>query len=104
MARVFRNHEFEAVAARASEAAREDVTRRFYVPIVGTLRCKFMGTQKPDEKDHILFNTKVVFKWELSSPHAKGSVELAFRRCFCNCLFLFVECDGLRLLCASAGA
>ena len=103
MTRVFEHHEFEAVAAKASKAAPEDVLRRFYVPIVGTLRCKYIGPQHSDEKDLIVFHTKVRFKWELSSPHVKGSVELAFRCCF----VLFVACvesGSPRLLHASAGA
>ena len=83
--RVFENHEFEAVAAKATKAAKDDVMKRFYIPINGTLRCKYMGTQNHCEKDLILFNTKVLFKWELSSPRVKGSVDLAFR-----CFVLFV--------------
>ena len=74
MTRVFEKQELEAVAQKASEAAREDVMKRFYVPIVGTLRCKYMGTQKSEDKELILFYTKVCFKWELSSAHVKGSV------------------------------
>ncbi len=89
MTRVFENHEFEAVAAKATKAAKEDVMKRFYIPICGNLRCKYMGTQKSDEKDLIIFTTKVVFKWELSSPRVKGSVDLAFR--FCFVLFVVVS-------------
>lgn len=59
MTRVFEHHEFEAVAKKASTAAPEDVLNRFYVPIIGTLKCKYMGTQKSEEKDLIVFNTKV---------------------------------------------
>ena len=81
MTRVFEHREFEAVAAKASKAAPEDVMKRFYVPIIGTLKCKCMGTQHSEEKDLIAFNTKVRFKWELASPHVKGSVERALR-CF----------------------
>ena len=80
--RVFEHHEFEAVAAKATEAAKEDVMKRFYIPIVGTLRCKYMGTQKSEDKELIVFYTKVVFKWELSSPRVKGSVDVAFPCCF----------------------
>ena len=78
MTRVYEHREFEAVAAKASKAAPEDVMSRFYVPIVGTLKCKYMGTQKSEEKDLVVFNTKLRFKWELASPHVKG----AFRCCF----------------------
>ena len=90
MTRVFEHREFEAVAAKASKAAPEDVMNRFYVPIIGTLKCKYMGPQKSEEKDLIVFNTKVVFKWKLSSPHVKGSVEQAFRCCRRSCLFVFL--------------
>ena len=83
MTRVFEHHEFEAVAKKASKADPEDVMNRFYVPVVGTLKCKYMGTQNSEEKDLIVFTTKVVFKWELSSPHVKGTVERAFCCCMC---------------------
>ena len=86
--RVFENHEFEAVAAKATKAAKEDVMKRFYIPINGTLRCKYMGTQKSDDKDLILFYTKVVFKWEHSSPRVKGSVDLVI----CCCFFRLLLC------------
>ena len=85
MTRVFEHREFEGAAKKATKAAPEDVMKRFYVPIVGTLTCKYMGTQKSEDKDLIVFNTKVVFKWELLSPHAKGSVERAFRCFFVLC-------------------
>ena len=88
MTRVFEKQELEAAAAKATEASPQDVLKRFYVPIVGTLRCKYIGPQNSDEKDLIVFHTKVRFKWELSSPHVKGAVELAFRCCF----VLFVAC------------
>ena len=78
MTRVFEHREFEAAAKKASKAAPEDVMKRFYVPVIGTLTCKYMGTQKSEEKDLIAFNTKICLKWELSSPHVKGSVERAF--------------------------
>ena len=39
MTRVFEKHELEVAAEKASAAAREDVLKRFYVPIVGTLCC-----------------------------------------------------------------
>ena len=107
MTRVFENHELEAVASKATKAAKEDVMNRFYVPIVGTLKCKFMGTQNSDEKDLIVFATKVVFKWELSSPHAKGSVERALRCCFvcviCCSVVVRVESGRPRLVHASTG-
>ena len=67
--RVFDNHEFEAVAAKATKAAKEDVMKRFYIPVNGTLRCKYMGTQKSEDKELILFYPKVVFKWDLTTPH-----------------------------------
>ena len=102
--RVFENHEFEAAAAKATKNAKEDVMKRFYIPIVGTLRCMYMGTQKPEEKDLIVFNTKVVFKWPLKSPHVKGSVEQAFRCCRRSCLFvLFLLSGSPRVLHASSG-
>ena len=89
--RVFENHEFEAVAAKATKAAKEDVMKRFYIPLVGTLRCKYMGTQNSEDRELILFYTKVCFKWELlSSPHVKGSVDVAFRCCFVS--FLVCVC------------
>ena len=97
--RVFENHEFEAVAAKATKNAKEDVMKRFYIPIVGTLRCKYMGTQKSDDKELILFYTKVCFKWELSSPHVKGSVDLVFRCCFVSFVVLCVECCSPCLFC-----
>ena len=75
MTRVFEKQVFEAVAANATEASPKDVLKRFYVPIVGTLRCKYVGPLNSEEKDVIVFNTNVVFKWELSAPHVKGSVE-----------------------------
>ena len=77
MTRVFEKHELEAAAERASAAARADVLKRFYAPVVGTLRCKFVGTQDPAANDLIVYATNVVFSWELSAPHVKGSVEQA---------------------------
>ena len=77
MTRVFEQHESNAAAERASVAARADVLKRFYVPIVGSLRCKFAGVQDPEAKDLIVYDTKVVFHWEFSAPHVKGSVEQA---------------------------
>ena len=77
MTRVFQKHELDAAAERASVAARADVLKRFYVPIVGTLRCKFVGAQDPEAKDLMVYDTKIVFLWELSAPHVKGSVEQA---------------------------
>ena len=75
MTRVFEKRDLEAAAALATEAAPQDVLKRFYVPIVGTLRCTYIGPQKSE--DIIVFNTNVVFKWEFSSPHVKGSIEQA---------------------------
>ena len=75
MTRVFEKQELEAVAAKATEASPQDVLKRFYVPIVGTLRCKYIGPQ--NSEDIIVFNTNVAFKWEFSSPHVKGSIEQA---------------------------
>ena len=77
MTRVFEKHELNAAAERASVAARADVLRRFYVPIVGSLRCKFARVQDPEAKDLIVYDTKVVFRWEFSAPYVKGSVEQA---------------------------
>ena len=84
--RVFENHEFEAVAAKATKAAKADVMKRFYVPINGTLRCKYMGTQKSDDKDLILFYTKVVSKWDFRlhgsrAPSTWSSVVVSFVCC-----------------------
>ena len=78
MTRVFERRELVAAADKASAAARADVLSRFYVPIVGTLRCKFLGTRDPEANDLIVYDTNVVFLWELSAPHVKGSVEQAF--------------------------
>ena len=107
MTRVFEHCEFEAVAAKASKAAPEDVMKRFYVPVIGTSKCKFMGTQNSEEKDLIAFNTKVRFKWELASPHIRGSVERALRCCFvcviCFCVAVCVESSRPRLVHASTG-
>ena len=86
MTRVFEKQALEAVAAKATEASPQDVLKRFYVPIVGTLRCKYIGPQDSEEKDVIVFNTNVAFKWEFSSPHVKGSIEQAFC-CRCCCSF-----------------
>ena len=83
MTRVFEKKELEAAAAKATEASPQDVLRRFYVPIVGTLRCKYIGPQ--NSEDVIVFNTNVAFKWEFSSPHVKGSIEQALCCCFCCC-------------------
>ena len=47
MTRVFEKQELEAVAAKATEASPQDVLKRFYVPIVGTLRCKHIGPRIP---------------------------------------------------------
>ena len=105
MTRVFEHREFEAVAAKASKAAPKDVMNRFYVPIVGSLKCRYMGTQNSEEKDLIVFATKVVFKWELASPHVKGSVERALR-CFSFVSFVVVVCvesGRPRLVHASTG-
>ena len=78
MTRVFERRELVAAADKASAAARADVLSRFYVPIVGTLRCKSLGTRDPEANDLIVYDTNVVFLWELSAPHVKGSVEQAF--------------------------
>ena len=87
MTRVFAKQELEAAAAKATEASPQDVLKRFYVPIVGTLRCKYIGPHNSEEKDVIVFNTNVAFKWEFSSPHVKGSIEQAFcSYCRCCCL------------------
>ena len=72
MSRVFENQELEALAERASAAAAEDVLNRFYCPIVSTLSCKYAGAQKPED-EIVIYDTKVVFKWELRAPHVKGS-------------------------------
>ena len=72
MIRVFENAELEALAERASAAAAEDVLKRFYCPIAGTLKCKYVGAQNPED-EVVVYDTKVVFKWELRSQHAKGS-------------------------------
>ena len=85
MTRDFKLREFEAVAKEASRAAANDAMTRFYVPIIGTLECKFKGTQTPQKKNFVAYDTKVVFEWELSSPYVNGSVELAF-------LFVLVMC------------
>ena len=90
MTRVFEKQVFEAAAAKATEASPKDVLKRFYVPIVGTLRCKYIGPQNSEENDVIVYDTNVVFKWEYSSPHVKGSVEQAL---CCQC------CDYLCLRC-----
>ena len=78
MTRVFERRELVAAADKASAAARADVLSRFYVPIVGTLRCKSLGTRDPEANDLIVYDTNVVFLWELSASRVKGSVEQAF--------------------------
>ena len=75
MARVFKMQEFEAAAAMATEVSPQDVLKRFYVPIAGTLRCKCIGPQNLEEQDVIVFNTNVALMWEFSSPHFEGSIE-----------------------------
>ena len=90
MTRVFEKQELEAAAAKATEASPQDVLKRFYVPIVGTLRCKYIGPQIPEENDVIVYDTNVVFKWEYSSPHVKGSVEQAL--CSQCCAYLCLRC------------
>ena len=82
MTRVFEKQELEAAAAKATESSPQNVLKRFYVPIQGTLRCKYIGPQNSEEKDVIVFNTSAVFKWEFVSPHFKGSVEQDVRCCF----------------------
>ena len=77
MTRVFEKHELEAAADRASVAARADVLKRFYVPIVGSHCCNIAGVRDPEAKDLIVYDTKVVFRWEFSAPYVKGSVEQA---------------------------
>ena len=77
MTRVFQKRELDAAAERASVAARADVLKRFYVPIVGILRCKFAGVRDPEAKHLIVYDTKVVFIWEFAAPHVKGWVEQA---------------------------
>ena len=72
MIRVFEKAELEALAERASAAAAEDVLKRFYCPIAGTLKCKYAGAQNP-EVEVVVYDTNVVFKWEFRSQHAKGS-------------------------------
>ena len=47
--------EFEAAAAMATEVSPQDVLKRFYVPIVGTLRCKCIGPQNLEQQDVIFF-------------------------------------------------
>ena len=84
MTRVFEKRELEAAAAKATEASPQDVLKRFYVPIVGTLRCIYIGPK--NSEDVIVFNTNVVFKWEFSSNHFQGSIEQAFGyHCYCYC-------------------
>ena len=75
MARVFKMQEFEAAAAMATEVSPQDVLKRFYVPIAGTLRCKCIVPQNLEEQDVIVFNTNVALMWEFSSPHLEGSIE-----------------------------
>ena len=76
MSRVFEKHEFQRLARRATDSVPDDVMKRFRFPLVGTLTCIFVGSEDP-KNEFIIYNTKIVFRWELSGLHVTGSISQA---------------------------
>ena len=77
MKRVYQKRELDAMAAKFTRAAPEEVKKRFKVPICGTLTCTFAGVAKPDSQELIVYDTQVVFEWRLRSPHVQGVISQA---------------------------
>ena len=76
--RFYEKWEFEALAEKATRSAPEDVLKRFCVPIVGTLICKFAGAQEQKVEEAIVYNTKVMFEWELRGLRVHGTISQAW--------------------------
>ena len=77
MKRVYQKRELDAMAAKFTRAAPEEVKKRFKVPISGTLTCAFAGVAKPGAQELIVYDTQVVFEWRLRSPHVQGVISQA---------------------------